>query len=303
MTGLFPYVGWQGLNGSDYLQVIGGIGSGVIGIRQEGEDWYRLDSSLYTAEVSGGLQLFATGDASADQASELNVDSGLRVIRYHTNQEVGVVGGVDYHHSQAHLTLDGQHTRNFASGSNLKPAATIGLQAMSGETENEFGYIVEGGLAFEDPSGLTISGLGSAFFNSDDWNNEPKMQGSLAFDRNNDDLGISIDMLTTWGASLLHEPGSMWERNIFSQNSSDQFANAQVKVSTEFGYGFEILDRNAILTPYNKIDWSDSDQQTIEFGSRIAVGSGISFDVTGSRASSADSETSHQIKFSGSFGW
>ena len=302
MTGLFPYIGWQSLGG-DYLQAIGGIGSGTIGIRQAGDDWYRLDNSLYTVEVSGGLQLFATDEANADQSSELGVDSGLRVIRYHTNQDVGIVGGIDYRHSQAHLTLDGQHTRNFATGSNLKPTAAIGLQAMSGETGNEFGYIVEGGLAFEDPSGLTISGLGSTFFNSDDWNNEPKLQGSVAFDTNSDDLGLTIDLLTTWGASLSHEPESMWERNIFSQDASDQFANAQVKVSTEFGYGFEVLDRNAIFTPYNKIDWSDSEQQIIEFGSRIAVGSGIGFDVTGSRSSSVDNETSHQIKFSGSFGW
>ena len=303
MTGLFPYIGWQSLSGGDYLQAIGGIGSGTIGIRQEEEDWYRLDSSLYTVEVSGGLQLFATDEANADQSSELGVDSGLRVIRYHTNQDVGVVGGIDYRHSQAHMTLDGQHTRNFANGSNLKPTAAIGLQVMSGETDNEFGYIVEGGLAFENSTGLTISGLGSTFFSSDDLNNEPKLQSSLAFDANNDDLGLTIDMLTTWGANSSHEPESMWERNIFSQDASDQFANAQVKVSTEFGYGFEVLDRNAIFTPYNKIDWSDSEQQIIEFGSRIAVGSGIGFDVTGSRSSSVDNETSHQIKFSGSFGW
>ena len=303
MTGLFPYIGWQSLNGGDYLQAIGGIGSGTIGIRQAGEDWYRLDNSLYTVEVSGGLQLFATGEANENQSSELGVDSGLRVIRYHTDQEVGVVGAIDYRHSQAHMTLDGQHIRSFATGSNLKPTAAIGLQAMSGETGNEFGYIVEGGLAFEDPSGLTISGLGSTFFNSDDLNNEPKFQSSVAFDANNDDLGLTIDLLTTWGASFSHEPESMWERNIFAQDSSDQFTNAQVKVSTEFGYGIEILDRNAILTPYNKFDWSDTDQQTIEFGSRVNVGSGISFDLTGSREYSADNETSHQVKFSGSFGW
>ena len=303
MTGLFPYVGWESQDGTDNLQVIGGIGSGTIGIRQEDHNWDNLDSSLYTVEVSGGKQLFATGDAIDGQSSELGIDSGLRVIRYHTDQDVGIVGGIDYRHSQAHLTLDGHHIRNFATGSNLKPTAAIGLQTLSGEAGNEFGYIVEGGLAFEDPSGLTISGLGSTFFNSYDWDNEPKLQSSLAFDSNSDELGLTIDMLATWGASLTHEPESMWERNIFAQDSSDQFANAQARVSTEFGYGFEILDRNAILTPYNKFDWSDNDQQTIEFGSRVAVGSGMSFDVTGSREYSADYETSHQIKFSGSFGW
>ena len=171
------------------------------------------------------------------------------------------------------------------------------------KTENEFGYIVEGGLAFEDPSGLTIAGIGNTFFNSDNWDNEPKIQGSLAFDRNNDDLGISIDLLTTWGASLSHEPESMWERNIFAQNTSSQFTSSQAKVSSELGYGFEILDRNAILTPYNKIDWSDTNQQSIEFGGRVAVGSSISFELNGSRANTTDNETSHQVKFSGSFGW
>ena len=253
--------------------------------------------------MSGGLQLFATGEASEDQSSELGVDSGLRVIRYHTDQDVGVMGGIDYRHSQAHLTLDGQHIRNFATGSNLKPTAAIGLQAMNGEAGNEFGYIVEGGLAFEDPSGLTITGIGSTFFNSVNWNNEPKLQSSLAFDANSDDLGLTVDLLTTWGASLSHEPESMWERNIFVQDTFDQSANAQAKVSTEFGYGFEILDRNAILTPYNKIDWSDTHQRTIEFGSRVSVGSGINFDLKGSRENQSDNDVAHKINFSGSFGW
>ena len=129
------------------------------------------------------------------------------------------------------------------------------------------------------------------------------MQSSLAFDSNSDELGLTIDMLATWGASLTHEPDSMWERNIFSQDSSDQFVDSQVKVSTELGYGFEILGRHAILTPYNKFDWSDTNQQTIEFGSRIAVGSEINFALTGSRDYSANNEPSHQVKFSGSLGW
>ena len=43
MTGLFPYVGWQSVDGGDYLQVIGGIGSGTIGIGQAGK-WDNLNS-------------------------------------------------------------------------------------------------------------------------------------------------------------------------------------------------------------------------------------------------------------------
>ena len=63
MTGFFPYIGWQNTDRADYLRVVTGLGSGEIGIRQAGNNWDKLTSSLYTTEISGGLQVYADNDA------------------------------------------------------------------------------------------------------------------------------------------------------------------------------------------------------------------------------------------------
>ena len=303
MTGLFPYIGWQNTDRADYLRVVTGLGSGEIGIRQEGNNWDKLTSSLYTTEVSGGLQVYADNDASDHAVSALSLDSGIRTLRYFTEQESDVIGHFDYRQSQSHLTLEGRYAKDFSNGIELIPTAAIGLQGLRGNVANEFGYILESGVSVENPVGWTISGLGRTFFNSDDWSNDSQLQSTLAFDSNNDDLGTMIDVTSSWGVAPTHENDSMWERHIFTRNSSTQTENSQSQISTEFGYGFGILDGSGILTPYNKIDWSDTNQQTIEFGSRVAVGAGISFELKGSRENRVNDEIDHQINFSGSFGW
>ena len=303
MTGFFPYIGWQNTGRADYLRVVTGLGSGEIGIRQQGNSWDKLASNLYTAEVSGGLQVFADNDASDNAVSALSLDSGLRTLRYFTEQDKDVVGYFDHRQSQAHLTLEGLYAKDLANGSELIPTAAIGLQGLSGNDANEFGYIFESGVAYENPIGLTISGLGRTFFNSDDWSNDSQIQSTLAFDANYDDLGTTIDVTSSWGVAPANESDSMWERHIFTRNLAAESVNSQTQVSTEFGYGLGILDGRGILTPFNKIDWSDSSQQTIEFGSRVAVGSGISFELKGAREDRANDEVNHQINFSGSFGW
>ena len=303
MTGLFPYIGWQNTGRADYLRVVTGLGSGEIGIRQQGNSWDKFASNLYTAEVSGGLQVFADNDASDDAVSALSLDSGLRTLRYFTEQDKDVVGYFDHRQSQAHLTLEGLYAKDLSNGSELIPTAAVGLQGLSGNVANEFGYILESGIAYENPAGYTISGLGRTFFNSDDWSNDSQLQGTLAFDANYDDLGATIDVTSSWGVAPATESDSMWERHIFTKNAAAESENSQTQISTEFGYGLGILDGRGILTPYNKIDWSNTAQQTIELGSRVAVGSGISFELNGSRENRENDEVDHQINFSGSFGW
>ena len=303
MTGFFPYIGWQNTDRADYLRVVTGLGSGEIGIRQEGNNWDKLTSSLYTTEISGGLQVYADNDASDHAVSALSLDSGIRTLRYFTEQESDVIGHFDYRQSQSHLTLEGHYAKDLSNGIALIPTAAIGLQGLSGNVANEFGYILESGVSVENPVGWTLSGLGRTFFNSDDWSNDSQLQSTLAFDSNNDDLGTTVDITSSWGVAPTHENDSMWERHIFTRNSSTQTENSQTQISTEIGYGFGILDGSGILTPYNKIDWSDTNQQTIEFGSRVAVGAGISFELKGSRENRTNDEIDHQINFSGSFGW
>ena len=303
MTGLFPYIGWQNTDRADYLRVVTGLGSGEIGIRQEGNNWDKLTSNLYTTEVSGGLQVYADNDASDHAVSALSLDSGIRTLRYFTEQESDVVGHFDYRQSQSHLTLEGHYAKNLSNGIALIPTAAIGLQGLSGNVTNEFGFILESGISVENPVGWTISGLGRTFFNSEDWSNDSQLQSTLAFDSNNDDLGTMFDVTSSWGVAPTHETESMWERHIFTRNSLTQTEDSQTQISTEFGYGIGILDGSGILTPYNKIDWSDTNQQTIEFGSRVAVGAGISFELKGSRENRTKDEIDHQINFSGSFGW
>ena len=303
MTGFFPYIGWQNTGRADYLRVVTGLGSGEIGIRQQGNSWDKLASNLYTAEVSGGLQVFADNDASDNAVSALSLDSGLRTLRYFTEQDKDVVGYFDHRQSQAHLTLEGLYAKDLSNGSELIPTAAVGLQGLSDKNANKFGYIFESGVTYENPAGYTISGLGRTFFNSDDWSNDSQLQGTLAFDANYDDLGTTIDVTSSWGVAPATESDSMWERHIFTQNLAAESANSQTQVSTEFGYGLGILDGRGILTPYNKIDWSYSAQQTIEFGSRVAVGSGIHFELKAARENRESDEIDHQINFSGSFGW
>ena len=303
MTGFFPYIGWQNTGRADYLHVVTGLGSGEIGIRQEGYNWDKLTSNLYTTEISGGLQVYADNDASDHAVSALSLDSGIRTLRYFTEQESDVVGHFDYRQSQSHLTLEGRYAKDMLNGIELIPTAVIGLQGLSGNVANEFGYILESGISVENPVGWTLSVLGRTFFNSDDWSNDSQLQGTLAFDSNNDDLGTMIDVSSSWGVASANETDSMWERHIFTRNSSTQIESSPTQISTEFGYGFGILDGSGILTPYNKIDWSDTNQQTIEFGSRVAVGAGISFELKGLRENRTNDEIDHQINFSGSFGW
>ena len=59
----------------------------------------------------------------------------------------------------------------------------------------------------------------------------------------------------------------MWKRHIVTRNLATYSENSQTQVSAEFGYGFSILAGSGIITPYYKIDWSDTAQQTIEYGS------------------------------------
>ena len=302
-NGLFPYIGWQNSDGTDYLNVIGGIGAGTIGIRQPGSDLETLKSSLNLAEISGKMQLFSTEETSSDTSTELNLTGGLRAIRYATERDIGVVGGIDQQHSQSHLTFAGQHTKILLNGLVLRPTATVGIQLNNVNEQNKLGYAVESGLSLENPVGLTISGMGGLLYWLENFNSEPRFQGKLAFDSNHDNLGLTLDLLSNLGLKNTAESDSSWQRSLFAQSLESQLLKTTDYISTEIGYGLGINDGAGILTPYSKFHWTNSNQQQLKLGGRLSVGSGIGFDLSGSSVFHVNKDNEHQIKFSGELEW
>ena len=302
-NGLFPYIGWQSSDGTDYLNVIGGIGAGTIGIRQPSYKLDSLHSSLRSAEVSGGMQLFSNAETNTDTISELNLTSGLRVIHHVTDKDIGVVGGIDQQYSQSHLTLEGQHTNILLNGIVLRPTAVVGIQSSSVNDYSKYGYVVESGLSFESPVGLTISGTGGLLYWLENFSSEPTFEGKLAFDSNHDNLGWTLDLLSNWGLKYSVENDSSWRRSLFAQSLRSRQLKAGDYIGSEVGYGFGILDGSGVMTPYSKFNWIDSNQQQLQLGGRISVGSRIGFDLIGSSVFHANKDNEHQVKFSGELEW
>ena len=199
-NGLFPYLGWQSTDGANYLNVIGGIGIGSIRIRQQGHDWNTLNSTLYSADVSGGLQLFSSSDPSIGVAKELNVKTGVRAYQFQTERDIGIVGGIDQHFAQSNLMLEGLYTKYFSNGSVLKP--NCGSWIASKELKkmiNNLGSVLASELTLVGPTGLTISAAGNTFLTLENQRDETTFQGKLAFDSNYDDLGLIFRFIDSVG--------------------------------------------------------------------------------------------------------
>ena len=302
-NGLFPYIGWQSADSANYLNAIGGVGIGSIGIRQQGHNWKMSNSTLYSADVRGGLQLFSSNDPSIGAARELNVKTGVRAYQFQTEKNLGIVGGIDQQYAQSNLMLEGLYTKYLLNGSVLRPKMAVGLQAKNERDDNKLGYVLASELALEGPTGFTILAAGNTFITPKNQRDETIFQGKLAFDSNYDDLGWTFDLLAQWGLNNSDKTDSSWKQHLFSQSIGSQIANIENGINTDIGYGFAILDGIGIVTPYHKLNWTDSKQQEIQFGSKLSVGSGINFDLVGSSEFQTDKETSHQVKISGGLAW
>ena len=69
--------------------------------------------------------MYADNDASDHAVSALSLDSGIRTLRYFTEQETDVVGHFDYRQSQSHLTIEGHYAKDLSNGIELIPTAAI----------------------------------------------------------------------------------------------------------------------------------------------------------------------------------
>ena len=103
----------------------------------------------------------------------------------------------------------------------------------------------------------------------------------MNYDRNTDHQGFIVDISPTWGYVDTNIQETLWSSNILDSNfETGQYSNG-ASLNSEFGYGFEILQGDGLITPISGFNISSNQDYEYLIGTQVEFGSNANFELSG----------------------
>ncbi len=301
-TSFNPYLGWTSHNRNSELYATIGLGQGEISIKQESYDDTTLDSESYSIGLNGNQVLFTSNNIE-NGATKLSIKGDSWFAHQFIAGRDGILA--DFHTNAQHLRIrtEGSHQFDFASGSTFSPLISIGIRNDVKDDQSVLGVELTSSADYNNPVGLTIAGIGNMLVSQANQVQKVTINSSLSYDRGTDNRGIIVEVSPTWGYIDANIQDTLWSNNILDTNfETGQYSNG-ASLTSEFGYGFDILQGDSTLTPISGFAISTNQDYEYQLGTRLNLGSNAQFDLTGSRNHSIDSNDSTTVSLEGTINW
>ena len=301
-TSLNPYLGWTSKDQNSELQATFGMGRGELEIIQESYDNEILDSESYSFGLTGNQVLFTTDQIFAG-TTRVNIKGDSWFAYRHIAGRDSILA--DFHTNTHHLRIrtEGTHQFNFATGTTLSPSISIGMRNDVKDHQSVLGLEVISGANYSNPIGLTIAGNGSMLIGAANQVQKIEIESSLTYDHGRDQRGFIAEVAPSWGQVDASIQNTLWNSNsLDSDFEHGQYSNG-TSLTSEFGYGFDILQGDSTLTPISGFAISTNQDYEYLLGTRLNLGSNTQFSLTGSRNHNFDSNDSTKVSLEGTINW
>ena len=302
-TALNPYFGWTSVDQRTQLRSIAGYGLGDIALEQNNYNPELLSSYFYSFGFSGEHQLYATETLLGSGLTELNITSESWSVSQFVSGIADKINDMESKGSYHRITAIGSHQFDLDSGSSLKPIASIGLRRDQKNQDSIVGIELGSGLNYSNPIGYSFSGSSDILMVNYDEIRKWNLKGNLTYDYAGDKLGTLFEVSPSIGRILDSSSNALWSSEILDEvNELGQYSDG-AGVNSEFGYGFEILDRAGILTPMVGFDMTNGEVEEYYLTTRVLLDSGINFVVKSTQKVSAEGGTKQEVRLSGGMSW
>ena len=301
-TSLNPYLGWTSNDQNSELQATFGIGHGELEIIQESYDNEILDSESYSFGLTGNQVLLTTDQIFAG-TTRVNIKGDSWFAYRHIAGRDGILA--DFYTNTHHLRIrtEGTHQFNFATGTTLSPTVSIGMRNDVKDHQSVLGLEVISGANYFNPIGLTIAGNGSILIGAANQVQKIELESSLTYDQGRDQRGFIAEVAPSWGQVDASIQNTLWNSNSLDSDFEQGHYSNGTTLTSEFGYGFDILQGDSTLTPISGFAVSTNQDYEYLLGTRLNLGSNTQFSLTGSRNHNFDSNDSTTVSLEGTINW
>ena len=202
--------------------------------------------------------------------------------------------------TRSRLLLQAAYRNAPLAGGVLTPALEVGVRYDGGDAERGAGLVVGGSLDYGLPAwGLTLTATGKGLLlHQSDGFREWGAGGSLRLDPGAPDRGLALSVAPSWGTATM-AAAELWSLPDASRLATPpDHSDIAGRVDAELGYGIDLLDGRALLTPYAGLTVSDAGARTWQLGTRYQLDSSFNVALEGSRNETA-AAPEHTLTLSG----
>ena len=300
---LTPYFGWSAVDNSSELRSMIGIGSGEIVATQYGYEPSIFESELYSFAIDGRLELLAElNKTEVDITGQTNFN----------NLEVNGIEEIDENIALirrfSRVALEGLHNFDFIEDGLVTPKFSLGILESNSNGHSAKLTEITGGIEFIMPLGLKIDGEGQIYLNQLSGANEWRLDGTLNYDSNQDNLGLAMFISSEFCSkcTIVYE-------NTFGENTSlfggefdsgeSELGNDVNKISTEFSYGINIDDEVGNFNSFVGLEISGNEITQRRIGGRVSANSNFEIELVGQQDSKLGLDEDYSLKLKGSLNW
>ena len=302
-SGLHPYFGWKSNDGGTELSIQTGYGLGDVEI--EYEDIYngRLGTRYYTIAVESSKNLVINEDLLSGTTSELNLIFDSDFSQQSIESRDRLIDDSRFEFWNIDLATEGKQSSKIFESATLDRSLSIGLKRKYSIDESLFGIGTNTSFDYSNSSGINVSGLGNLTIPFEN-QIQGSIQGSLNFDRNQDQLGTQFEILGIYGNT------DQSNAVIFELNRTDYFDSNNLdtneinqRLISEIGYGFSVFDSLGSIIPYSGMTLTNGSISDYRLGSVLKLGSNIELGLIGKNSSSSNGTNGQSIELDGKINW
>ena len=301
-TSLNPYLGWTSKDQNSELHATFGMGLGELEIKQESYNNEILDSQSYSFGLSGNQVLFTSNQIFAG-TTRLNIKGDSWFAYRHIAGRDGILADLHTNTHHVRIRTEGTHQFSFATGSTLSPTISVGMRNDVKDQQSVLGLEVISGANYSNPIGLTVAGNGSMLIGADNQVQKIEIDSSLIYDHGRDQRGLIAEVAPSWGQIDASIQNTLWDSSSLDSDFEHGRYSNGTSLTSEFGYGFDILQGDSTLTPISGFSISTNHDYEYLLGTRLNLGSNAHFDLTGTHNYSSDSNDSTKVSLEGRFNW
>ena len=262
----------------------------------------RLIANSYTFGLTGS-QLLYSSDSILSGTSNLSVKGETWLARQSITGKDDILESIEIDAQHLNIRTEATHQFDLVDGSYLNPLISVGLRRDQKNRQSISGLEFIGGANYTNPIGLTLAGNGNLLVGEENQIQKLGLDGSLTFDWASDKRGLIMEIAPTWGRTNAEVQNSLWSRNILDANfESGQYSDG-ISLTSEIGFGLDILDGQSVLTPFSGYNYSDTQGSEYQVGTRMSFGSNAKLDISGSQNINAVGEMSNKIRLEGGLSW
>ena len=302
---LQSYFGWQALDQNTQIQISTGIGFGEIELNQDEYDPLYLQSTNYLFALRGNSLLYTSPKLDKQIESNASIFGNSYFSQLITSESTGFLDDMTSNASWSQLGLEITNQYEFNPNRSIQLRTTFSGISQNIEEELNLGLIAQSGFTFADQVGMLISGTGQLKMYQEQQTFENfGIRGEISFDQGRDGQGILFSMIPTWNFNESKAENQSFTKHIVNQNINELFnSENNTKLSSEIGYGITTTNGWVTMTPYTGVELSNEENQSIQIGNRISLGTGVSFLVENAFKFSEDDTSENEFKISGQLRW